>query len=71
MWVRFSSVMSAAIELFVHKCGRGKKKVQWMNRKVLRARTNKMKMWTQYKESQSYSNYNDWIEYKRISNKAV
>ena len=27
-----------------------------------------MKLWTKYKDSKTY---NDWIEYKRISNKAV
>ena len=27
-----------------------------------------MKMWSKYKESKTY---NDWIEYKRVSNKAV
>ena len=27
-----------------------------------------MKLWTKYKESKTY---NDWIEYKRVSNKAV
>jgi hypothetical protein len=68
MWIRFSSIMNEAIELFVPKSGKGKSNVQWMNRKALRARKNKMKMWTKYKESKTYNN---WIEYKRVSNKAV
>ena len=69
MWIRLSSIMYEAIELFVPKsCSNGKKIVQWMDRKALRASKNKMKLWTKYKESKTY---NDWIEYKRVSNKAV
>ena len=71
MWIRFSSLMNEAVELFVpNSSSKGKKNVQWMNRKALRARKNKMKLWTKYKESKTY---NDWIEYKnkRVSNKAV
>jgi hypothetical protein len=61
--------MNEALELFVPKSSsNSKKNVQWMNRKALRARKNKMKLWTKYKESKTY---NDWIEYKRVSNKAV
>ena len=69
MWIRFSSIMNEAVELFVPKSSsNGKKNVQWMNGKALRARKNKMKLWTKYKDSKTY---NDWIESKRVSNKAV
>jgi len=68
MWIRFSSIVDEATELFVQKCDKHKKSIQCMNRKAMRARKNKMSMWTKYKESRSY---NDWIKYKRVSNRAV
>ena len=41
-------------EALVPKCGKHKNNVQWMNRKAMRARKNKMGMWTKYKENRSY-----------------
>ena len=44
MWIRFSTIMNEATEIFVPKCGKHKNSVQWMNRKAMRARKNKMRM---------------------------
>ena len=52
MWIRFSSIMNEALELYVPKSiNNGKRNVQWMNRKALRAKKNKMKLWIKYYES--------------------
>jgi hypothetical protein len=68
MWIRFLTIMNEATELILHKCGTSRKNVQWMNRKAWRARKNKVRLGSKYKESQTFS---DWIEYKKVSYRAV
>lgn len=69
MWDVFRETLNEAVSLFVPKKVRKKNnKPLWWNRRVQRARKNKLMLWQRYQDSKTYQ---DYITYKRALNKAT